>query len=62
MADPAHKVTKAAVDYSKGHPNSRCGLCVHFRPPASCTEVRGDIDPAYWCRLFERRKEKADAQ
>lgn len=54
MAEP--KVTKQAVNYSKGHPNSRCGICAHFVSPDSCTEVRGIIDPEYWCKLFERKK------
>ena len=49
------KFTKDEVEYSKGLPEAHCGICEHYRPDShSCTLVKGDIDPAYWCRKFER--------
>lgn len=47
--DPQH--TKAEVNYSPGHENDRCRNCVHFLG-GKCEEVKGDIDPEYWCELF----------
>jgi len=59
------KKTKESVDYSRGHPDSRCGLCEHFVPGrlrgqlGECELVRGTIDPRFWCRLFEGKRRAA---
>lgn len=53
------KKTKEEVDYSKGMPQSHCGICRHFREPSSCTLVAGKINPEYWCKLFEKNKARA---
>lgn len=38
------KVSKSAVDYRKSNNASkRCGTCVMFRKPDSCTLVKGTI-------------------
>lgn len=52
------KRTKVSVDYSPGHPFSRCGLCVHYDGHGGCALVAGTIDPAYWCKLFSRRRKR----
>lgn len=54
------KVSKASVDYSKGHPGSKCSLCTHFFRGAqgkqgTCELVAGSIDPDYWCEKFKKR-------
>jgi len=36
--------------------NERCGLCVMFRPPNSCTDVSGHILRNGWCKIFARKK------
>lgn len=50
------KATKESVDYSKGMPESHCGICEHFRAPHSCTEVQGKIDKSMWCKRFKKAK------
>ena len=52
----SEKKEKHEVRYSKGHPNSRCGICEHFEKSDACKLVKGDIDPMYWCILFEKAK------
>lgn len=47
------KVTKAQVDYGRGRPGSRCGVCTFFDPPSGCSKVEGSVDPAAWCSLFK---------
>lgn len=64
MATPAkkpHKVPKQDVRYSKGMLTRHCSLCAYFIAPkrgklGTCERVTGEIDPAYWCRLFERAR------
>lgn len=56
------KSDKSEVNYSKGMAASHCGqwrptdqhYCKHFREPAACTEVKGQIDRYYWCKRFKR--------
>jgi hypothetical protein len=48
------KVAKPVVNYSKGMPQSHCGIC-RFYHDKTCTKVQGKIDPAYWCRLYEKK-------
>lgn len=50
------KASKESVDYSEGMQGSKCELCKHFLAPASCALVDGEIDPQYWCELFERAR------
>ncbi len=56
--EDAGKVDKASVDYGPAKFNSPddCSMCRYFevRGPRQCLKVVGDIDPWYWCRLFER--------
>ena len=58
MAD--RKMAKTQVRYGRGAMTRHCSICAHFQPPKSCALVAGTIDPAAWCRLFERAKVKAD--
>jgi hypothetical protein len=46
------KCTKAEVNYGPGRPNIRCGLCMNYRVPMTCTIVEGDVDPDYVCDAF----------
>ena len=41
----ARKLTKASVNYRRAAPmgHKRCGTCVMFRAPGSCTLVAGVI-------------------
>ncbi len=56
--EDAGKVDKASVDYGPAKFDSadHCGVCRYFEVlgPRRCLRVIGDIDPWYWCRLFER--------
>lgn len=52
---PRSKVAKDSVDYSPGMDGRFCRVCVHFEKPAACERVRGEIDPAYWCKLFKKK-------
>jgi hypothetical protein len=52
------KRSKESVDYSKGMPQSHCGICKHYSP-GSCELVEGEIDPSYWCELFARSTQDA---
>ena len=54
-AEPDVKLEKPDVRYSKGHKNSRCGICKWFIKPRGCKWVKGDIDPDYWCELFKKK-------
>jgi hypothetical protein len=48
---------KAEVDYSPGHPGSKCSLCRFFLADTkTCLKVAGPIEPSYWCRLFQKIK------
>jgi len=51
------KLAKASVRYrlsAAGSPR-KCGRCVMFRRPASCTLVAGRIRPQDTCDRFEAR-------
>ena len=50
------KKSKAAVNYTNraSMASQRCDACKHFLRPGSCTLVEGAINPAGWCKLFER--------
>lgn len=50
----AEKESKKAVDYGPGSRSEHCAICAHFEGPQACELVRGLIDPAAWCKLFER--------
>jgi hypothetical protein len=54
----AGKVDKASVDYGPAKFDSadHCAMCRYFEVlgPRQCLRVIGEIDPWYWCRLFER--------
>jgi hypothetical protein len=57
----AAKKSKSSVDYSKGMTSSHCGICTHYIKGSHglqgmCELVAGNIDPAYWCKLFERKQ------
>lgn len=47
------KVSKSAAKY-QDHPKEqqRCGICLQFRPPATCKIVGGSISPTGWCQFF----------
>jgi hypothetical protein len=49
-------VSKAEAQY-RDAPNGeqRCGGCVHFIGPNSCSIVEGPISPNGWCRFFRAR-------
>jgi hypothetical protein len=51
------KKPKASVDYSIGHAAEHCGICTYFEriEPRHCSKVKGIINRAYWCRLFEKK-------
>jgi len=45
------------VNYSPVSTDStRCDGCQHFQPPHSCELVMGEIAPAGWCKLWEKRR------
>jgi hypothetical protein len=48
------KVTKESVDYSKGMPESHCGICDHYKSPNACERVKGKINTNMWCKLFKK--------
>ncbi len=56
---------KREVDYRRGmRDGDRCGICLHFRngPFANlgrCLKVEGDIEPEYWCNLFQRGRQES---
>jgi hypothetical protein len=50
------KATKAKANYRAGEGDRRCGLCTMFRPPHSCTAVKGKVDASGLCNYFERKK------
>lgn len=59
----ATKCSKASVHYSKGHPESHCGICMHFQSPSSCSVTSsagsptpGRIDKDYWCEKFKKKR------
>lgn len=54
------KYMKYQVDYSPGSRREHCAICTYFEQPQACEKVKGDIDPAYWCDLFELDKAATD--
>lgn len=54
----AEKATKAKANYRAGTANRRCALCTMFRPPESCTAVKGEIRKSGVCDYFERAGRK----
>jgi hypothetical protein len=46
------KLSKDAVDYSKGTPEAHCGICEHYRH-GTCLIVEGAIEPDMWCEKFK---------
>lgn len=50
------KATKQQAHYRLGTGKERCGLCSMFRPPSSCTAVKGKIDRQKVCDYFEPAK------
>ena len=46
------KLSKDAVDYSKGTPEAHCGVCEHYRH-GTCLIVEGEIEPDMWCDRFK---------
>lgn len=46
------KLSKSAVDYSKGTPDEHCGICEHYRH-GGCLIVEGAVEPDYWCDKFK---------
>lgn len=49
---PSGKQPKPDVNYGPGRPNTRCGVCLNYRVPNTCTRVDGSIDPDDACDLF----------
>ena len=57
------KESKADVNYRKStDPRQRCGTCSMFRPPASCTLVKGTIYRSGVCDEFEPRGEQEEKE
>jgi hypothetical protein len=54
-AEPEHKLNKADVNYSKGRPGAKCGICKWFIRDDECTWVKGRIDLNYWCEIYKKR-------
>jgi hypothetical protein len=51
----AAKVSKKSVNYSRATMSGRrCGLCRFYVRGRRCEKVRGDIDPQFWCILFQK--------
>jgi len=49
--------TDPAIEYQyKPHGDERCGNCTMFRPPASCTDVAGQIVRHGWCKIWAKKK------
>jgi hypothetical protein len=50
------KATKKEAHYRPGSTDKRCGLCTMFRPPDSCTAVKGHISEADLCDYFKPKR------
>ena len=51
------KRTKASVRYGPvSTDNVRCEDCKNFVQPHSCKLVLGEISPAGWCKLWEKKR------
>lgn len=54
----AAKLTQAQASYQdEPFEGEQCSGCAMYVAPGGCTDVRGPISPAGWCRLWERRQE-----
>ena len=52
------KITKDAAKYERAKSSTkRCGTCSMFRPPLSCTLVKGEIAASAVCKYWEARKQ-----
>ena len=51
-----NRSTKDEADYRDGSEDQCCRLCTMFRPPASCTSVRGHIRPEGLCDYYEPKR------
>ena len=49
------QITKEEADYREGTEDEKCSLCTMFRPPSSCTYVKGSIRGKGLCDFFERK-------
>lgn len=50
-----HQTSKESVVYMDGDQGPfRCDHCEYFIPPNACNLVKGFIDPAGCCNLFEK--------
>lgn len=47
------KHTKREAEYRAGKAGHRCGVCMMFRPPSSCTIVHGAIREWGGCKFFQ---------
>ena len=50
------KRTKASVRYGISTDSVVCGDCKNFLQPHACRLVMGDISPAGWCKLWEKKR------
>jgi len=50
-----HKKDQDAVSYRPAEGTARCEVCTNFLVSGKCKAVRGQIDPNYWCELYEPR-------
>lgn len=51
------KVSQKSVSY-QAEPKSKtnmCGTCKYFIAPKACVLVDGDVSPAGWCQLYEKK-------
>jgi High potential iron-sulfur protein len=56
------KLKKSKRDFKiqyQNHPHGqqRCGTCVMFRPPDTCTDVAGTILRNGWCKIWAAKSE-----
>lgn len=55
------KRAKSSVEYGRGAPAVRCGICRYYRSPGQaeslCRQVKGLVESYMTCVLFEPRNE-----
>lgn len=52
---PDEKSSKAEADYRDGTAEEHCAVCTMFRPPNSCTAVKGMIREDGVCDYFKHK-------
>lgn len=50
------KISKAQAQYrDRPKDDQKCGNCLHFIAPDSCSLVEGNISPDGWCMLWTQK-------